>query len=78
KSQRKKGTKITAAVYEYQVDYDGEWGEISFDFVKRTAEVVKLAELDTIKSNIYAKLAFQLVFSLSTDTLPKKLRLPIE
>ena len=33
-------TKIAAAIYLYQVDNDGsEWGEISFDFERGTAEV---------------------------------------
>lgn len=30
--QMKKSKKITAAVYEYCADYNGEWGEIQFEF----------------------------------------------
>ena len=30
--RRKKNKKIAAAVYQYQADNDGEWGEIRFDF----------------------------------------------
>ena len=52
---RKTGETITAAVYEYLVDYDGEWGELRFDFESVTAEIVKLADWDTVKSNIFAK-----------------------
>ena len=26
------GIGSTTAIYEYQADYDGEWGEISVDF----------------------------------------------
>lgn len=39
-----KEQKIAAAVYLYQVDNDGEWGEIRFDFATGTAEIVRLAE----------------------------------
>jgi len=46
---------IAAAVYEYQADCDGEWGEISFDFEQGTAEIVRLAEWDTVRSNVFAK-----------------------
>ena len=35
-----KEQKIAAAVYLYQVDNDGEWGEIRFDFATGTAEIV--------------------------------------
>ena len=41
-----KEQKIAAAVYLYQVDSDGEWGEIRFDFATGTAEIVWLAEWD--------------------------------
>ena len=47
--RRKKNKKIAAAVYLYQADNDGEWGEIRFDFATGTAEVVRLAEWDTIR-----------------------------
>ncbi len=52
---RKTGETITAAVYEYLVDNDGEWGELRFDFESGIAEIVKLADWDTVKSNIFAK-----------------------
>ena len=58
---RKKGETITAAVYEYLVDNDGEWGELRFDFENGTAEIVKLADWDTMKSNVFAKAAIQYV-----------------
>ena len=35
---RKTGETITAAVYEYLVDNDGEWGELRFDFENGTAK----------------------------------------
>ena len=57
----KTGETITAAVYEYLVDNDGEWGELRFDFENGTAEMVKLADWDTVKSNVFAKTAIQFV-----------------
>ena len=54
KSQTKHKKKIAAAVYLYQVDNDGEWGEISFDFEAGTAEIIRLAEWDTTISKVFA------------------------
>ena len=61
---QKEDGKITAAVRLYQVDNDGEWGELRFDFESSTAEIVKLADWDTIKSNVFAKTAIRYVKSL--------------
>ena len=36
----KKNKKIAAAVYLYQADNDGGWGELRFDFATGTAEIV--------------------------------------
>ena len=58
---RKTGETITAAVYQYLADNDGEWGELRFDFENGTAEIVKLADWDTVKSNVFAKAAIQYV-----------------
>ncbi len=49
----KKNKKIAAAVYLYQADNDGGWGELRFDFATGTAEIVRLAEWDTVKSNVF-------------------------
>lgn len=35
--------KIATAVYQYQADGDGEWGEIHFDFETGNAEIMYLA-----------------------------------
>ena len=59
KSQTKRKKKIAAAVYLYQVDNDGEWGEISFDFEAGTAEIVQLAEWDTMISKAFAQKAIR-------------------
>ena len=45
---RKRNKKIAAAVYLYQADNDGEWGNLRFDFESGTAEIVKLADWDTV------------------------------
>ena len=55
KSVKRKKKKMAAAVYEYQADCDGKWGEIQFDFVNGTAEIVRLAEWDTMVSKMFAK-----------------------
>ena len=74
--KHRKSKKIAAAVYRYQVDYDGEWGEIRFDFLKNETEVAKLADGDFIKSQPFAKRAIKEIRALGNDTLPKKLTLP--
>lgn len=49
--------EIATAIYLYQVDYDGKWGEIYFDFVNRTTEIRKLAEWDRMISKVFSKKA---------------------
>ena len=66
----KKGETITAAVYLYQADNDGVWGELRFDFESSTAEIVKLADWDTVKSNVFAKAVIRFVHRFPTDCLP--------
>ena len=56
-----KEQKTAVIVYLYQADNDGEWGEIRFDFESSTAEIVKLADWDTVKSNVFANAAIQYV-----------------
>ena len=63
KSQTKRKKKIAAAVYLYQVDNDGEWGEISFDFEAGTAEIIRLAEWDTTVSKKFAQKAIQYILT---------------
>ena len=67
-----KEQKIAAAVYLYQVDSGGEWGEIRFDFATGTAEIVWLAEWDTIKSNIFARTAIRYIQSLPEAKPPSE------
>ena len=61
KSQTKRKKKIAAAAYLYQVDNDGEWCEISFDFEAGTAEIIRLAEWDTMVSKKFAKKVITLI-----------------
>ena len=67
-----KEQKIAAAVYLYQVDNDGEWGKIRFDFAAGIAEIVRLAEWDTIKSNVFARTATRHIQSLPEAKLPSE------
>ena len=69
---RKRNKKIAAAVYLYQADNDGEWGEIRFDFENDTAEIVRLADWDTIKSNVFARTAIRHIQSLPEVRLLKE------
>ena len=73
---RKTGETITDAVYEYLVDNDGEWGELRFDFENGTAEIVKLADWDTVKSNIFAKTAIRYIQGLPEARLLKSVVVP--
>ena len=75
---RKRNKKIAAAVYLYQADNDGEWGEIRFDFENGTAEIVKMADWDTVKSNVFAKAAIRFVQSLPETRLLKSTVVPFE
>ena len=68
----KKNKKIAAAAYLYQADNDGEWDELRFDFENGTAEIVKLADWDTTKSNIFAKTAIRYIQSLLEVRLLKE------
>lgn len=73
---RKKNKKIAVAVYLYQADNDGEWGELRFDFENGTTEIVKLADLDTVKSNVFAKTAIRYIQGLPEARLLKSVVVP--
>ena len=75
--------KNAAAAYEYKAVHryandDDEWGEIRFDFSVRTAQIVKLADGDLSRSNVFAKIAIRQILTLSVSELPKKLTIPFE
>ncbi len=73
KSVRRIAKKNAAAVYEYQADCDGEWGEISFGFENGTAEIVRLAEWDTMVSKMSAERAMKYIRFCNIEHLPQKL-----
>ena len=75
KSQRKRGRKITAVVYEYLADCDGKWGELRYNFKDDTAEVLLLAEWDTILSHRFAMRAIKYLKEHCGGTLPEKITL---
>ena len=78
KSQTKRKKKIAAAVYLYQVDNDGEWGEISFDFEAGTAESIRLTEWDTTVSKKFARKAIRYFLNSDSDKLYKETSLICE
>jgi len=67
-TRRKK--KITAATYRYQADCDGEWGEIQFDFEKRKAVILQLADWDTFRTKLYAKRGIDRILRTGGNDLP--------
>ena len=75
-TKRKK--KIAAAIYEYQADCDGEWGEISLNFENGTAEIVRLAFWDTMKTNRYANKAIAYLLNCENEKLPKETMVAFE
>ena len=70
--------KIAAAVYEYQADCDGEWGEVQFDFVSGTAEIVRLAEWNTMNSHVFAECSIRHILALPESWLPSDVVIAFE
>ena len=70
KSVKRAKKKIAAAVYEYQADCDGEWGEIQFDFENGTVEIVRLAEWDTMTSHVFAERITRYILAMPEGHLP--------
>jgi hypothetical protein len=69
---------IAAAIYRYQADCDGEWGEIQFAFEKRNAKIVQLADWDTSRTNLYAKRVIDRILRTGGNDLPQKERIVFE
>ena len=78
KSKTKRKKKIATAIYEYQADCDGEWGAISFDFQNGKAEVIRLADWDTVKTNKFASRAIAYLLNCENEKLPTKTMLAFE
>ena len=70
--------KNATAIYRYQADCDGGWGEIQFDFEKRKAEILQLADWDTSRTKLYAKRAIDCILRTGGSDLPKKERIVFE
>lgn len=78
KSVKRIKKKIAAAVYEYQADCDGEWGEIQVDFVSGTAEIVRLAEWDTMVSKVFAKRVIRYLIQTPQEKIVKTELIPFK
>ena len=78
KSKTKRKKRIAAAIYEYQADCDGEWGEISLDFENGTAKIVRLADWDTMKTNRFANKAIAYLLNCENEKLPKETMVAFE
>ena len=78
KSQTRRKKKITAAIYEYQADCDGEWGEISLDFENGTGSIIRLADWDTIKTNHFANKAIAYLLNCENEKPPKETLIAFE
>lgn len=81
--QIERNKKITLATYEYKAVHrysneDDEWGEIRFDFSAGTAEIVKLADADFCKTNVFVKAAIRHILKIPFGELPKKLTVVLE
>ncbi len=77
-SVQREGKKITTAVYTYQVDNDGAWGEIQFDLEKGTAWVETFAENDPCDTWKVTDTAIQAIMSYKTEKLPRMQLIPID
>ena len=75
-TSRKK--KIATAIYRYQADCDGEWGEIHFDFTKRKAEILQLADWDTSRAKLCANKVIDCILRTGGNDLPKEKRIVFE
>ncbi len=63
--------KITGAKYAYMADCDGDWGDIRVDFVEGNGTVLYIAELDTLKSQIYGHRVISYILNCKPEDLPK-------
>lgn len=67
---------MTAAVYAYQVDNGGSWGEIQFDLDKETAWVETFAENDSCDTWQITDATIQAILSCRVGKLPKNILIP--
>ena len=72
-SVRRADKKITAAVYAYQVDNGGDWGEIQFDLNEKTAWVETFAENDPCDTWEVTDAAIRVILTNNIEKLPKSM-----
>ena len=74
--------KIAAAAYQYKAVHryanDDEWGELHFDFSAGTAQIVKPADGDMSRTNVFAKIVIRQILKFSMSELTKKLTISFE
>lgn len=75
KSQQKRGRKITVVVYEHLADCDGKWGVLRYNFKDDTAEVLLLADCDTMVSRRFAMRAVEYLRQHRAEAPPERLLL---
>ena len=76
-STHREGKIITAAVYAYQVDNGGDWGEIQFDIEKGTAWVETFADKDPCDTWKISDAAIQMVLKSNPTKFPKLVLIPV-
>ena len=76
-STHREGKKIAAAIYAYQVDNGGEWGEIRFNLEEGTAWVETFAENDPCDTWKFTDAVISAVLACNREKLPKLLLRPI-
>ena len=76
-SVQREDKKMTAAVYAYQVDNGGDWGEIQFNLEEETAWVEIFADNDHGDTWDITDAAIHAVSACNGEKLPKKMLVPV-
>ena len=67
-----------APIGHEEADRKPNKAKIQVDFENGTAEIIRLADWDTIKTNWFANEAIRYILSLSPDALTKYMLVPLE
>ena len=70
--------RVAPGIYRYQADNDGYWGEFTLDPVTGEQKISALAELDTTKTNRFAKQAARYLRVHTGEKLPKRILVAFE
>ena len=76
-SVQRESKKTIAAIYAYQVDNSGSWGEIQFNLEEKTVWVGNFAENDLGDTWDITDAAIHAVLACNGEKLPKKLIVPV-